>query len=182
MVASAFGPLFLGLTFHGLCLRFGWLHGFARPIDGGASLRGRPLFGPNKTWRGVLAVAIGTAVGYGLLWISGVYQEPLAPPLALWQWLAVGASLGAAAMLSELPNSLLKRQLNVPAGGVASGWLAPLLYLVDQVDFLVGGWIVTGPVFGFSARRLVWSVAFVAVVHQLISLAGARLRMRASAR
>jgi|SRR5262245_55383124 len=65
-ISYTLSPLLVGLAFHGLCIRFGWLVGLARPIDAGATLRDRPLFGPNKTYRGVIAVALGTAGGVGL--------------------------------------------------------------------------------------------------------------------
>lgn len=61
LVASLFGPLFVGLIFHGLCIKFGWLRSLAVPIDRKTLLRGRPLFGANKTYRGIIAVAL--AVG-----------------------------------------------------------------------------------------------------------------------
>jgi hypothetical protein len=61
LVASLFGPRFGGLIFHAFCIKFAWLRSVAVPIDRGALLRGRPLFGANKTYRGVLAVALGAA-------------------------------------------------------------------------------------------------------------------------
>ena len=66
LVASLFGPLFVGLIFHGLCIKFGWLRSLAVPIDRGALFRGRALFGANKTYRGVIVVALGSAAGYSL--------------------------------------------------------------------------------------------------------------------
>ena len=47
-------PLFVGFVAHGLCIRFGVLGVLASPIS-------RNLFGANKTYRGVLCVALGTA-------------------------------------------------------------------------------------------------------------------------
>lgn len=182
VVASAFGPLFLGLALHGLALRQRWWQSLQIPLDAGVTFRGKRLFGSNKTLRGVAFVALGTAIGYGLAAWLGLFSEVPWPRLAIGRWIALGAAVGAAAMLSELPNSFLKRQLNVAPGGTASGVAAVGLYVLDQVDFLLGGWLVLGPVIGVSWSRLLWSIAFVGVVHQAISLAGARLGMRASAR
>src|SRR5262245_47739947 len=61
-----FSPLLMGLAFHGLCMKFGWLSGLARPVDGGRKFRGQPLFGSNKTSRGIIAVGVGTALGFVL--------------------------------------------------------------------------------------------------------------------
>lgn len=59
-------PLLGGLAFHGFCMKFKWLSFLGRPIDGGRTFRGRQLFGPNKTYRGIIAVGFGTAVGCGI--------------------------------------------------------------------------------------------------------------------
>jgi hypothetical protein len=85
-------------------------------------------------------------------------------------------------MLSELPNSLLKRQLAIAPGAPGAGASAVLFYLYDQVDFLVGAWMVVWVWVTPTPSLVFWSVLFVIVVHQLVSFAGALLGMRASAR
>ena len=83
---------------------------------GGRKLRGRRLFGDNKTWRGVLhdrgpdargdrPAPAGPGTAHGLAEIRD------APPAL------VGALLGLGVFGGELPNSFLKRQLDIPPGG-----------------------------------------------------------------
>lgn len=180
LIAALFGPLFLGLVFHGLCIRFGWLGALTRPIDGGRRLRGRPLFGANKTWRGIVAVALGAAAGYALQ--AAVRPAALGAPLSPAAAAVFGAAMGAAAMASELLNSLLKRQLGIAPGAAGGGLGAAFFYVLDQCDVLLGGWLVGATRVTPTAGRVAWSVLFVVVVHQAISLAGAALGMRASAR
>jgi hypothetical protein len=43
--------------------------------------------------------------------------------------------LGAFAMLAELPNSFLKRQLGIASGEAGHGVFLPIFYLIDQVTF-----------------------------------------------
>jgi hypothetical protein len=43
-------------------------------------------------------------------------------------------------MLGELPNSFVKRRLDVAPGETATGWRAALFYVWDQVDLLTGAW------------------------------------------
>jgi hypothetical protein len=133
LVASLFGPLFVGLIFHGLCIKFGWLRSLAVPIDRKALFRGRALFGANKTYRGVISVALGSA-------------------------------------LDVAPGS--------PGGGPAMLFF----YVVDQVDFLLGAWLVAWLWVPPTPLRVLWSILFVLVVHQVISGLGALLGMRSSAR
>lgn len=182
LVASTFSPLFAGLVYHGVCIRLGWLRWLAVPIDRGARLRGQPLLGPNKTYRGVVAVAIGAAAGYTLQGLFPDLQPPGLRSLPLPLLALFGFLVGVASMLSELPNSLLKRQLGVAAGASGRGWLAPAFYVVDQVDFLPGAWLVAWPWVAPTWPRFLWSVGFVLVVHQTISILGAALGMRSSAR
>ena len=182
LVASLFAPLFVGLVFHGSCIRFGWLRRLEAPIDRGALLRGRPLFGRNKTYRGVVAVALGAAAGYSLQSAAPELQPPAWRGLPTLGIAFVGFLIGSAAMLSELPNSLLKRQLAIAPGAPGGGRAAPLFYVFDQVDFLAGAWLVVWPWVSPTWPRLLWSIGFVFVVHQAISVIGALLGMRATAR
>jgi hypothetical protein len=57
-----------------------------------------------------------------------------------------------------------------------------MFYLLDQVDFLLGAWLVVWPWVSPTLPRVLWSILFVVVVHQVISSLGALLGMRASAR
>lgn len=182
VVAALFGPLFLGLVYHGFCMKYGWLRGLGRPIDRGACFRGHRLFGANKTYRGVVAVALGSAVGYGLQSFAPALQPEPLRALPLDRVLLFGLAMGGAAMLSELPNSFFKRQLGVAPGAPGGGLLAPMFYLFDQVDVLLGTWLVVSCVVSPTIARIAWSIAFVVVIHQIISLLGARLGMRATAR
>ena len=43
---------------HSLWLRAKWSAQFAGPIDLGLTIRGRRLFGDNKTWRGLMVMPI----------------------------------------------------------------------------------------------------------------------------
>lgn len=182
LVASLFGPLFAGLVFHGLCIKFGWLRAAAVRIDRGAMVRQRPLFGANKTYRGVLAVALGSAAGYSLQSLAPALQPPVLRTLSPIGLASFGFVMGAAAMVSELVNSFLKRQLDIAPGAAGGGGGTLFFYVFDQVDVLLGAWLVAWPWVPPTLSLVLWSVVFVLVVHQVISVLGAMLGMRASAR
>ena len=182
LVASLFGPLFVGLIFHGLCIKFGWLRSLAVPIDRGALFRGRALFGANKTYRGVIVVALGSAAGYSLQRLVLELQPAVLRAFPTFGLASFGFALGAAAMLSELPNSFLKRQLDIAPGAPGGGPAMLFFYVADQVDFLLGAWLVAWPWVPPTPLRILWSILFVLVVHQVISGLGALLGMRDSAR
>jgi hypothetical protein len=176
--ALLFSPLFLGFLAHGLSMRFGWGRWLARPIDGGLTWRGRRLLGDNKTYRGILAVALGTALGFAALG-----KLPGADPTLSRAGAAlVGLAVGAAAMAAELPNSALKRQLAIEPGTQAAGRRGAVFHVLDQVDVLVGGWLVLSQVVPLTAGRALGSFVFIYVGHQLASLAGYALGLRRTAR
>jgi CDP-diglyceride synthetase len=173
-----FAPLLVGLAVHGLCIRTGALRALTRPIDGGSTLRGRRLFGENKTWRGVVAVAAGMSLGYALQAAAGRFSGT---PLAGTARAAlVGFLVGAVAMLAELPNSLLKRQLGIAPGTQASGLRGAVFHVLDQVDLALGAWLVLVWFVPISVSTVLWSLVFLALAHPLVSLAGFALGMRAS--
>ena len=184
-VSYLLAPLLLGLAFHGLCIKFGWLRWLAWPVDAGFVLRGKRLLGDNKTYRGVVVVALGTAAGVALQVV--LHRFGVARDLALIDYerpaaIVLGFALGAAAMLSELPNSLLKRQLGIAPGTAGGGVLGMLFYVLDQIDMLIGVWIVLGLAVAVTTSRVLWSVVFLFIAHQLLTFVGYQLGMRATAR
>jgi hypothetical protein len=174
-------PLFFGLAVHGLCIRFGILGALATPLDHRATLNGRRLFGDNKTYRGVVCVALGTALGFVAvrprLAGDGGLGGLSTPALAL-----LGAAVGAAAMLAELPNSLLKRQLGIAPGRQAGGGRGLAFHVLDQVDVLAGAWLVLSWFVTPTALRVAGSIACVYLGHQVITRLGYAFGMRATPR
>jgi len=117
-----------------------------RPLDNGAVLwDGRRVFGDNKTWRGLLGML---ALGV----IAFVPWSLLVQATSLDQWdlfhqshaatlvydACVGALLGAAYALFELPNSFLKRRLDIAPGKESTGPRKWLFVVLDQIDSVVG--------------------------------------------
>jgi CDP-diglyceride synthetase len=180
-------PLLGGALLHGLCMKYGWLGWLARPIDGGRSLGKRPLFGRSKTWRGPVTVAAGAAavwalqqrVLHGIEPVAAIELVDFATLPGCW----FGAALGAAAELAELPNSFVKRRLGIEPGATARGRLAGVVFYVwDQLDLLVGYWLVLSLVVPATPLRLVVSAAVVGGIHPLLTLVGYLLGMRPTAR
>ena len=111
---------------------------FGAPIDGGRLFRGRRLFGENKTWRGFVVMVPATGASFGLLSIAAAGSStPVAGvwPLSPIAYVGLGLLAGAGFMAGELPNSFLKRQLDIPAGAAARGSITrPLFFLIDRID------------------------------------------------
>jgi len=164
-------PLFVGFAAHGLCIRLGLLDGLALPIHNG-------LFGANKTYRGLVAVALGTAVGFAAV----RPPELIASVASLYRLALVGFVVGLVAMLAELPNSFMKRRLRIAPGVQARGLSGIAFHVLDQVDVVFGAWLVLAFVMKPTWPRLAGSFATVYVGHQILSLAGYWLGMRGTPR
>jgi hypothetical protein len=185
-LAYLFIPLLVGLALHGICIKYDILAFLCRPIDRGRSFHGRRIFGDNKTWRGVVVVSLGTAIGFGLL---SLFPHRIASirgielfDYAFFKSVALGLAVGVAAMLSELPNSFIKRRFEIAPGSAARGWKGVIFYVYDQIDFLLGAWLVLAIVVPVTVERALLSTVLLLVAHQLMSSAGHALGMRKTAR
>lgn len=114
---------------------------FTQRVDLGRTLRGRPLFGENKTVRGFMVMVPATGASFVLVsqlaellgWCEGLWSlSPLG-------YAGLGLAAGFGFMAGELPNSMLKRQLDVaPGQAPADRRLALLCLALDRTDSLLG--------------------------------------------
>jgi CDP-archaeol synthase len=185
-LAYLFSPLLLGLALHGFCIKFNSLSFLCHPLDRGQSFRGKRIFGDNKTYRGIVVVGLGTAIGFGL---QSLVLHQIAPigsielfDYSFFKSVALGLAVRVAAMLSELPNSFIKRRFEIAPGSAAKGWKGLIFYVYDQIDFLVGAWIVLAIVVPVTVERALLSAGFLLVAHQLMSSVGYALGLRRTAR
>jgi CDP-2,3-bis-(O-geranylgeranyl)-sn-glycerol synthase len=139
------------------------------PIDGGKTFRGKEVLGTHKTWRGLIS---GMVVATLVLWIQQllVGQTEWAqfvahtvnyaslPTLLLGPLFALGA-LGGDAL-----ESFFKRQRGIKSGGT---WVP-----FDQLDYVVGGLIVSLPFVILSPLQYLWAVAVWFLMHLFASYIG----------
>jgi CDP-2,3-bis-(O-geranylgeranyl)-sn-glycerol synthase len=122
---------------------------FGQPLDRGATWRGRRIFGDNKTWKGFVVMI--PAVGLTFLGMRCVFSlrspwlEQLWPH-SLSIYLLLGCSAGLGYALGELPNSFIKRQLDIPPGQIARTRLGQWLnFFIDQTDSVIGALLALIP-------------------------------------
>ncbi len=145
-------PVVLAGIAHSVAIRADLFPWAAQRLDLGLRFFGEPLFGENKTWRGVLIMSGMTSVCAWLL--SFVLQSEhlpsgfaqLAEPVPA---LLFGLLIGLGYSLGELPNSFVKRRLRVHPGSRPGGPGSLLFYFIDQTDSVAGiilfVWAVYGP-------------------------------------
>ncbi len=120
--------------------------GGGRPLDGGRNfLDGRPIFGSHKTLRGLLAgIIAGSLVGLGESFVD--------PRLAL-----AGFAISLGAVSGDLLGAFVKRRLSVRPGGP--------LPVLDQLDFVLGGLVLSFPFLPMSVVSVLIVVLVTPPIH-----------------
>jgi len=140
-------PVILGGICNMIYVRLPWVHRWNAPMDGGRRAGdGYRLLGDHKTWQGFAGMIVLTA-----LWMTFFVfidrRFDWAHRLAvvdyrLWhfplQALLNGALWGFGYVLFELPNSYIKRRINIAPGKNAGGGVGLLFLFIDQADSVVG--------------------------------------------
>ena len=181
--------LFLILAFvvaglaHSAWLRSALSRRFAVPLDGGAHFRGRRVFGANKTVRGFLVMVPAASVAFAAL---AAAVRLAAPALAegLWslnalQMAALGVWAALGFMLGELPNSFVKRQLDIAPGARPAGRVATVVgFLVDRYDSILGMLAAVTVAAGLPWLAWLWVIILGPAVHWSFSLLLYRLGVK----
>lgn len=178
-------PILLAGLVHIAVVRGRWLKSFAWPIDGGRRFRGRRIFGDNKTFRGFVVMTGATAVFFGVQ----VLLCHLYPTISSWgfvdyrgtTWWRDGGVYGLGYVIGELPNSFLKRQLQIGAGQRGTGKWGPIFLVLDHIDSYFGLLLTMSVLFLPSLRIAVaYFIAFL-VMHLLFNviavLVGVKVRV-----
>jgi hypothetical protein len=177
-------PVALTGIAHMVVVKANLLAPLARPIDAGRTLWGQPVFGANKTWRGVVfmvlcAAALGALQGALLAgWARerGLEAFQLAVNDGSWLGGVLGYALlnavfGFGYALGELPNSFVKRRLAFAPGATETGLLGLFFLVVDQIDSVVVGLLLAAWWCGVPLK-LVWvGTACLGGLHLAINLA-----------
>jgi len=159
-----------------LVKRNGWA-GLSIPIH-------QRAFGTNKTWRGVVFVSVVNAVCFGLINFPGgvllshlgdTYYDAQFPDFFTrhgWDHVAFQAWLGwiygMAYVLFELPNSWLKRRMDIAPGASATRG-AIWFTLLDKTDSALGVSLVFCVLRDFSWRDALLFFVTASALHFLFS-------------
>lgn len=156
------------------------------PMDGGRVLTdGRRLFGDNKTWKGFWGMVI-LGILTGLLWgafLKGRTLERMnlfylvRDNSPAWSGLTGGLS-GLCYALAELPNSFLKRRLDIRPGKNPRGLWKPVFIFLDQADSVIGCLLLIRLVYPYDFRFFLVAVLAGAATHLVINMLLYFLKLR----
>jgi CDP-2,3-bis-(O-geranylgeranyl)-sn-glycerol synthase len=173
-----FLPVLGAPLLHAPVLALDLLRGLKRPLDAGRTWRGRRLLGDNKTWRGALLMVAGPTLATVALAQWPWWWDALPGAVREAGPVLVGLLVGLGVVLGELPNSLLKRQLDIAPGAQRRSPAGVALTALDQVDFVPAVWLLLAPVWIMPAWQLALALLVVGALHLLVNVLGYALGAR----
>ncbi len=149
------------------------------PIDGGIYIWDKKrLFGDNKTWKGFLGMMLGGTV-FTILWGLICNANPFLNAHnyiyrirenTVFYNAVIGVILGFAYALFELPNSFIKRRMDIEPGKTTEGFKKLLFIFMDQADSIFGCVLVVCMVYPMSIQFYFAYVLVGALTHIIINM------------
>jgi len=149
-----------------------------KPMDMGKNFRdGKRIFGENKTWKGFIGYLIFDTVSsviWGLICHAAnldhlnffyVNHENTVPFN-----LMTGVLLGFGYALFELPNSFLKRRLDITPGKTISGGWKVFFIFLDQADSIFGCALVVWLFYDLGIGLYLLYVLIGALTHIIVNM------------
>ena len=157
-----------------------------RPIDNHRNWKdGKRIFGDNKTWIGfismiVISIIIHVIVGacIDMLHINHMSELYLLCDNTVLYNLIFGLLAGFLYMIAELPNSFIKRRLDIASGKTDKGIKGVIFFIIDQIDSLVGIAFLFCIIAKISVWKAVQYIILGAITHIGINLVLYALKIR----
>lgn len=157
------------------------------PMDRNIILRdGKRLFGNNKTWKGFFGmIASGIIATTFFGWVCGQSDFLLAHNYLYVNYnntfmynILIGSLWGIAYAVFELPNSFMKRRMNIKPGKHIEGVKGFLCVVFDQADSLIGCVLVLCFVYKMSLGFYIFYVLLGAFTHIIVNVCLYSIKLR----
>lgn len=158
-----------------------------KPIDKNKLLKdGKRLFGDNKTWIGFWSMALFGAlmqILYGVLCNNITFLGDnnylyLNHSNTVFYNSIVGFLLGFSYMVFELPNSFVKRRINIIPGKTSKGRIGILFFIIDQIDSLFGVALILALFYEMTFFQYFMYIIVGGVTHIVVNLILYKLKIR----
>ena len=139
-------PTIMAGIFNMIWCKMSFLKALSVPMDGGRKLAdGKRIFGDNKTWKGFLGyIVLNLLMTCIWGWLCAMWNIELYNFFyinhenILANNILIGILMGLAYSLFELPNSFIKRRLDIVPGKTSSGTKKYFFIVLDQADSVIG--------------------------------------------
>lgn len=137
------------------------------PVDFNSKIRGKEIFGKNKTWRGVffgIVLSIVIVFVERELYVYGYFTNISVIDYGETSFLLLGFLLGLGAAFGDLAESFIKRRFSFSPG--------ESLYFFDQTDWIIGSFIFSLFVFTPKLELVLVSLLLFFGLHVLVKHIG----------
>lgn len=149
-----------------------------KPIDFGKKLKDKKrIFGDNKTWKGLFGYIILNiifSVVFGFIWkltnlerLNFFYMNY---DNTLLYNILIGFLLGLGYSLFELPNSFIKRRLDIKPGKTTSGFKKIFFIILDQADSVFGIALVIWLFYPIGIWIYLFYIVLGTITHLLVNM------------
>lgn len=155
------------------------------PIDRNKTFRGKRILGDNKTVIGLISMTVFCCISQ-VIWgmicsainLDGYNETYTVFTNNITFNSIVGALYGFVYMISELPNSFIKRQLDIESGKTAEGLKGIIFFIVDQIDSLIGVMAILCIIAKLPFLRYIEYIVLGGLTHIIINLTLYKLHIR----
>jgi CDP-diglyceride synthetase len=179
-------PVILAGILNMVWVKSPFINSLKKPMDNGKILRdGKRLFGDNKTWKGFVGMIVLTIIS-AVIWGLACELMSLTRHNYLYRNydntliynLIIGFFLGLAYAVFELPNSFLKRRIDITPGKAIGGAKGVFFIFLDQADSIFGCVLVLSFVYEMSFIFYLLYVCVGAITHIVLNMLLYFLRLR----
>lgn len=167
-----FIPAYIANATPPLANTFNILNGLNKPIDGGREIRGVPVLGSHKTWRGLICeIIICTLLTQLLIYIDNYYNLAIYNNIGLSThsingWI-LGLLLSVGIVFGDIFFAFVKRRLKLRPGTA----FIPF----DQTNYVIGAFIFLQPFLGLSFKFWLTLFLLTLIVHIVFNRVGYNL-------
>lgn len=177
MYITLMPPIFAGILNMVWC-KSKFFKKLAIPLDGNKNfIDGKRIFGDNKTWKGLIGyivLNIFTACLWGLICSVSKIEKYnflyLNHENTLIYNILLGIVLGLAYALFELPNSFMKRRLDIVPGKTTHGFKKIFFIILDQADSVIGCVLAVNFFYRSSLLMNLLYIALGTLTHMLLNM------------
>ena len=171
-------PLILGGIANMIFVKTPIYKRYKKPLDCNKNWKdGKRIFGDNKTVIGFISMIVFCMV-FQVIWgfigelcqLNNRNDLYLVYPNTIGLNLISGFLFGFAYMLFELPNSFIKRRLDIIPGKTDKGIKGVVFFVIDQIDSLIGVFLVLMVLSGISFERYLLYILVGGLTHISVNL------------
>lgn len=174
-------PIFLAGILFIISLKLDLFPSLKEPVDFGKKWRKKRIFGDNKTFRGFVVMPVATFL---TVLFVGIFAKLLNvdTDVVVFDYSVEGSwkalIFGLAYPLGELPNSFIKRQMEVAPGKRLKGRAGRALDFLDKVDSLLLCGIVAFFLYGLCWDYVIGAIALGIILHYLTDFIMVRIGLK----